>query len=148
MKIITIFREAIQSEFRLKMDWKGMLNQAKGKAVEPDTGQYPRAESEFRLGYRNMRITAIAAMAVCVISLFLTPFSNTPGELIVRVLTFLLVGLLYFRYSIQLWICRREWEKPGSDLLVSTTRMVDYWNDVGIRVKEVLPIKLPERGVE
>lgn len=93
-----------------------------------------------------MQIVGCMALAAFVICFVMLMFSRSVPELIFKLVAGCYFGMLYLRYAMQLWVCRKAWNDPSLMTATLSFTSGNFMNEVGLKPSELLPLNLDKNG--
>ncbi|MBB4861391.1 hypothetical protein HNP46_000202 [Pseudomonas nitritireducens] len=150
MGFIKILSDGFSDVFRARLNWRGMFETVRGlkesKETKARVSNEPLARDEFLRRYNRMRAVSIAALVAFVSILVMLMFCTSVLELVFKLISCVYFGLIYFRYAMQMWLCREAWDSQAAMNTEVKSTVSDFLNRAGVQPRELLPLKLSANG--
>lgn len=143
--------QQLKNAFKPKLNWREIGSSVKGSFRNRDEVAVVMRDSdveEFKLRYRNLRVTSIASLVFMAIAFLSILLSANFKDFFYSLMATMLFGMFYFRYSYMLWVCRSAFLR-GADLSrpVSETG-ANFWGEVMASPATLMPLPLPDERTQ
>ena len=142
--------QQLKNAFTPKLNW-GQIGKSVKSAFKREEVAVLMKDSdldEFRLRYRNLRVTSIASLVFMGIAFISIILAANFKDFFYSVMTTLLFGMFYFRYSYMLWLCRSAFLNGANLSSPVHSTGSNFWGEVMANPATLLPLKLPEERTE
>lgn len=147
MSLLEQYKKQAKDNIKLKMEYKGTLNEAKLIAKNKAEGKGPAVEEgvskdEFLKRYKGLCVVIYLNIAFLTYFLYQILTSSSLLFSAFSICSILIASIVYFKTSFTAWRARyiyNRWEKRSEPMPVYFS---DFINEIELNWKELLPLKI------